>query len=847
MCSTTYITVFVTVGLLSYIVVCHEMCVHHLCENRCGSPPTNVGVECGCDPACQYFEDCCYDYGSTCPSSQFVEAPYSNILLKCIPGDRKFTSGFYAIGLCRDTSSVYVERCENPRENDILLTIIVSDQDDNIYRNVYCALCNGVSTTNVTAWEVTFYCSGNTCLELKNIDEGFKKEFKLLGTNDTRRACNWKAVGHCKESYSNESVIYACEERNYTAIVYDDDGPRVYKNQNCAICNDMNEYSCEDPSFSEGPELGLTPLTVVVDFSAQSSVRIDSESGSYVTEGVTCATGEVFDPFTSKCIALSCSPGLSLQDSQCVDAHAPFNLTDCTKSDKKIHQQTFCSCSLQEQSVSVDYHYQGVQNATCVDEFTDNLKILQVKYHHKILTQKMNKSVMSISMSANHCDLVYAIYNLVMTGINNTNTTQLNLVTFTHNCSTTKLPENLFCPRENITDEFLDYDDNHTALFPNGGYLLEVVHQFSNESYSCRSLSVSTCQFCPQTSLLASAFIDQGNGTYVYNDSTGKVFQEDEIIFSNTTDTVRVCSFQNQTGEKIVLKINQFFKYDGILSYISVIGTILSLLGLLLTIILRIIFAELRTLSGNILINISISLFGALLLTLIQGNFIRWETLCTVLAVFLLYLWLVCFLWMNTIAFELSRTFLVFRAAPRSKRSKKKSFMYYFIYSWGIPAVYIGVLMSLHHCDCTGLNVIYGDDSICWIRDEVALLYVFGIPLAVILLPNAILFVATICGIRESKQSTAVVSGDKSKQKQLAEELFVYIRISTVMGLSLIFGFLASFFDHVILWYLFVILNSLQGVFIFIAFNITYSTKRILTSQRNKRPSQNTTIKSSSI
>ena len=47
---------------------------------------------------------------------------------------------------------------------------------------------------------------------------------------------------------------------------------------------------------------------------------------------------------------------------------------------------------------------------------------------------------------------------------------------------------------------------------------------------------------------------------------------------------------------------------------------------------------------------------------------------------------------------------------------------------------------------------------------------------------------------------------------------FVYIKLFFLMGISWIVGFIAPFLGNNILWYVFVILNSLQGVFIFVAF-----------------------------
>ncbi|XP_033117738.1 uncharacterized protein LOC117117531 [Anneissia japonica] len=849
----------------------------HQCQlkNRCGMPPQD-GDTCGCDAACEYYGDCCYDYSSACNSSELIPSTEYSSQLQCVTRDSIFSDGFYTIGLCRDDSNVDIEtisKCEKPALNDILLTIIVSDADDNIYKNVYCALCNGVPISELTAWEITFTCR----------DEGHREELherietvyepgatnpppvttkppslihKQLGNAlacdnfhfgppqgkpDLRRNCNSKAKLECDETYSNERVVHACRTK-YKGIVYGKRG--VYMNPHCAVCNNDYFYICYNKTNSVKDDFRVTPLTMIVDFSLESSVSVRSPYETYViTEGVSCAAGEVYDPFTEKCLQVKCKSGFTLRGFNCVAAVTSSN---CGGAAMQVPNKLFCLCKLQEQSMHIEYQYVSVEdNFKSVDIFTEGLISFGVNYSKKTL-KYTNMTNIRILITTIDCQLAQDISDLAISVFNKTIDTELSVVTLKQNCSTNATPTKLLCDYDRflLTDEVsVNFENttrtvsngNFSTLVPNEGYILEIVHQVANESSICSSFSISTCKVCQQLQLDESLFLHQSNGTLVHEWS-GTVFEENEFVLSNYSNasTVVVCSFLNQTGFKIVQ--TQFFNYDGALLIISVVGTILSLIGLLITIILRVIFEKLRTLSGKIILNISISLFFALLLTLVQGYFTEWKRFCEIVAAILHYLWLVCFLWMNAMAFEFFRTFRVFRASPRSENSQKKTFVTYFIYSWGVPAAYVGIIVGMTFCECTSLNLMYGDDSVCWIRDEVASFFVFGIPLAVILLPNLILFVATIRGIHEARRSTAIVS-DKTQYKQLTEEMVIYIRISTVMGLSWAFGFLASFIDHVILWYLFTILNSLQGVFIFLAFNITHSIRKIPTSGKQKQTS----------
>ena len=54
----------------------------------------------------------------------------------------------------------------------------------------------------------------------------------------------------------------------------------------------------------------------------------------------------------------------------------------------------------------------------------------------------------------------------------------------------------------------------------------------------------------------------------------------------------------------------------------------------------------------------------------------------------------------------------------------------------------------------------------------------------------------------------------------------LYIKLSTLIGLTWAFGLVASILDMPSLWYPFIILNSLQGLFIFVLFTEIFVSLR---------------------
>jgi len=66
----------------------------------------------------------------------------------------------------------------------------------------------------------------------------------------------------------------------------------------------------------------------------------------------------------------------------------------------------------------------------------------------------------------------------------------------------------------------------------------------------------------------------------------------------------------------------------------------------------------------------------------------------------------------------------------------------------------------------------------------------------------------------------------------------VYVKLSVVMGLGWVLGFVAAFTDWSALWYAFVVVNSLQGALLCVAFVVTRQVSRLLADciARCRRP-----------
>ncbi|XP_033106646.1 putative adhesion G protein-coupled receptor E4P [Anneissia japonica] len=349
---------------------------------------------------------------------------------------------------------------------------------------------------------------------------------------------------------------------------------------------------------------------------------------------------------------------------------------------------------------------------------------------------------------------------------------------------------------EKMNESVTVSDENKTFTISESDYRVEMTFNIESEPAKPIRVSISNCldhspdPTCPLIALNINDFEVIENKIWVYKPN-GRQFTIDEIaIFSN--DSVYVCSFFSQNGTHTY--VSTIFIYDKTLQILNVVGVSCSLLGLFLTFIIRCIKKDLRTISGKIVMNIAAALFLAQLGTLLAKTLVESKLGCVALAALLHYLWLVAFMWMFIMSTVLFKSFRSLKSAVEH-RSGKQSITMPFFCCWGLPVLVVAVAMTFHIWEYAPIKFSYGDKTVCWIRDEFAAFLFLGIPMATILALNSIMFVVIVCGIYQTKTSSKTMRGASTK-KDISTNLIVFAKISCIMGLTWIFGFLASFLDE---------------------------------------------------
>lgn len=118
----------------------------------------------------------------------------------------------------------------------------------------------------------------------------------------------------------------------------------------------------------------------------------------------------------------------------------------------------------------------------------------------------------------------------------------------------------------------------------------------------------------------------------------------------------------------------------------------------------------------------------------------------------------------------------------------------------------------------------------CWIRNGSANFLFFGLPIAIIIVVNAIYYFLTIYNIRQKKRAQKQNNLRRFSRVKLPgdEDVKFYIQMAVIMGFTWIIGFFLTtvnwstdnkfYIIYIVLTYVFIFLNASNGVLILFAF-----------------------------
>ncbi|XP_014653128.1 PREDICTED: adhesion G protein-coupled receptor E2-like [Ceratotherium simum simum] len=275
----------------------------------------------------------------------------------------------------------------------------------------------------------------------------------------------------------------------------------------------------------------------------------------------------------------------------------------------------------------------------------------------------------------------------------------------------------------------------------------------------------------------------------------------------STRDTSTTCQCTHLSSFAVLMAHYDMQEEDPVLAVISYVGLGLSLLCLLLAALTFLLCRAIQNTSTSLHLQLSLCLLLAHLLFLTAIDQTEIKVLCALIAGALHYLYLASFTWMLLEGLHLFLTahnLTVVNYSSASRFMKKLMFPV----GYGVPAVIVAIsAASRPH--------LYGTPTRCWLHSEKGFIWGFLGPVCAIFSVNVSFFLVTLW-ILKSKLSS--LNSDVSTLQNKRMLTFKATTQLFILGCTWCLGILQVGPAAHVMAYLFTIINSLQGIFIFLVY-----------------------------
>uniref|UniRef100_A0A7N6BTV6 Adhesion G protein-coupled receptor L2a n=1 Tax=Anabas testudineus TaxID=64144 RepID=A0A7N6BTV6_ANATE len=267
-----------------------------------------------------------------------------------------------------------------------------------------------------------------------------------------------------------------------------------------------------------------------------------------------------------------------------------------------------------------------------------------------------------------------------------------------------------------------------------------------------------------------------------------------KLLDSNKTHTTCSCSHLTNFA---ILMAHREVSVDGsvhklLLTVITRVGIVVSLVCLTISIFTFCFFRGLQSDRNTIHKNLCINLFIAELIFLIGIDMTEPRIGCAIIAGILHFFFLASFSWM---CLEGVQLYLMLVEVFESEYSRKK---YYYVSGYLFPAIVVGVSAAIDYRS-------YGTPKACWLSVDNHFIWSFIGPVTFIIMLNLIFLVITMYKMHHILNLSILLSW-----------VMGAFALLCLLGLTWSFGLFFINEASIVMAYLFTILNTFQGMFIFI-------------------------------
>ena len=599
-----------------------ELSCKGCCENESNNCSDRIKI-CYCDSQCTFYGDCCVDYVQYCRITRQISYDINKQEVSCIKPKYVSLKTVYRIWMvnkCPKSRKIdeISRNCEIDESQQLTVSnmrnfVPVVGENDLIFRNEFCALCNGIEKFEHFDKEikcVVVPLSSMSITKLKDFVSKYCQIAIFAKSDQVIRQCYQTDV--CLPMPSrrcNQTFAYECSTKEYLCGKYIPSKGR-FKACLSLIKSVSLENAYNEPfsARSEGP-----PFHIVFDVS-------DGNFVSYVKSASCPFAGELYDPYLEICRRTQVIPPVKEK----LDSYDVAVWFDCRK---------ILLPSLNETIFSLTQHFNLEQSRVSDLEYVlidGTAKSRSEAIRFKL--QLTNEQTLRLAKT-NSTDDVMSRFKSDLTNCTN--------------CLA--LPKLLF------------FSERFNLTINN-----KIITIFKTTSRQLACIQKQTYSHGSYTSIK--------NGKYFYINSTGKTFPRKKVFFEDGTlnTSISVCQqivFSTCVGHRVKLTTEEYIKFDSlsifykrtktikdfgeyeikngqifmcipslsrfnlsdsfvIQAYLSWTCLALSVTCLFLVIQTYALFPDLRHLPGKNILNLSTSLFLGQLLWLIPGKWYPSRGLC---------------------------------------------------------------------------------------------------------------------------------------------------------------------------------------------------------------------------
>ena len=797
---------------------------------------------CRCDDKCMEYQECCIDFLWNTNSSEtldkYVERFISESnherykLVQCKPiisglTGRHVAENVLMVSECRKTSSKQItDKCLNTRS-----TIPVLGNDGYIYKNKYCASCQGVSEFDMT--NVTAECNNKRNISSSDIFKQYED-------------CTFKFVTNTKQSeyvrQCTSSVINKCELndrkncqlcRSYTGGIFYND--KCYKNIHCVKEHEKHSkydtgnrlIECLDAkSYKTGFAFGifLPKYSFLVSFTSGDELKEQNEKSK-------CPADETYDSISEQCVKeLLCAPGHVLIGTVCTKVEEDSDeLNDVIH--HGIHGENITKLQMIKACMNSNIYIllKSAENSkNDLLNFTNHIK----KYSTHVYK---NSSVIIFKIKQMNINNIIregqnVKYQLVVTSVPVVYANDLYGFDFSRSFKNSKIcafPIIHQYDSFNISSNCFVFLDNST-LYGTEYILMSKVDIDVNKVKKKKVFKLVTCKQFHLESKCALRRIKEytilSNKTII--DNNKKMYFVDQ--YTPLQSGIGVCILAESVN-----RLSGWLRVvNAVEGYITIVGCSFSIVGYLVVIITYSVIRELKTVPGKNIVGLCIMLMLSDMLML--SSMSQQQTWCELSAILLHFIALSAQFWAAVVAFDIWSTFHG-KSLKRNMRSQKR-FICYCLFALICPLCIVVLSITLDKT-VQAVNIGYGKFGVCWITNFNARLVTYIIPVVLFTVFTTTLLTYTVFQIfKQSRRSQKLLKksgGDNLSLARMALKLVLLLGVIEICGLfQVTSSSRGSQIFNSIFRLLYSIARSFRGVFVCLLYVVT---DRVFTVYRNVR------------